>query len=902
MAEKKFAIFIGNTEFPETEGTLPPLASSRNDVIALQDVLTDPQLGRITEPLALIDLPHHKVMLSINEVFRQATRDDEILLYYSGHGQLDASGSLHFATINTNLNFLQATSIPVDMLASMLRETRCRRISMIFDCCYSSAIGRLSQGFENPFSESVGNLQASIPDGYAISIIAASSAIGQAYDCDEKNLGCLTDGIIRGITSGDADLNKDGLISMDELFSYVEDKMPNTQKPVLFNCGPVETLIVSRSKGHISSKLIEKIKSKLNLSLENKEISNFNYKNAFAILEQNPGDIIACHESSFRLLSSWANDQISLHDFIEQWYQFNDTGLPETNTAVQTNIKDRWEVVRTCRKPAIDLVSPTYLLDRNFQFLDWNPMFDELVAKPLALMRGRHVEEFILKLNNKRAVIKRGRKIFELDHYPIVDSEILELKTRYGLVKFRKIASQIADEDGGTLAWAINLNILSAEHEEAMWTDLTARLEQEVNWSLYAKSYDRMLLNFDSYHQLIKQIISLLGDEPLTVLDLASGTGNATMEMLQQSTERTIWALESNEDMLEYMREKIHRLDSQKNDQVQIVKGDLLLSLREIDNDSFDGAIMMNALYAMPDRARCLQEIFRVLKPGGVLVYSSSTIETDVERLFSAIRTDLDKKGCLDSMRSIVDSAHDRHVQMMDNILKDTHQDVVNYAIHAGFSVEDADIQRGAYEGAVTVVKAVKKIFVQDVPDDEPDVKETVDQGIDEELQDVKPLPATDQKVRVFISYAHKNQSWCERIKNYLNPHDDIEVWTDQKLEYGDHWHDTISEKLEQSDVAILLISTDFLNSTFIKNSELPILLHSAKSKGVLIIPVIIEQCLFEFVTYKYPDPKNGPEKLKLVEFQAAGSPTESLAMLKKPQQNLILYEIAMRILSLKKR
>ena len=113
------------------------------------------------------------------------------------------------------------------------------------------------------------------------------------------------------------------------------------------------------------------------------------------------------------------------------------------------------------------------------------------------------------------------------------------------------------------------------------------------------------LLNFDSYHQLIEKIIDLLGNEPLSVLDLASGTGNATMEMLRQSTERTIWALESNEDMLEYMREKIHQLDSKKNEQVQIVKGDLLLSLREIDNDSFDGAIMMNALYAMPDRGRC---------------------------------------------------------------------------------------------------------------------------------------------------------------------------------------------------------------------------------------------------------------------------------------------------------
>jgi hypothetical protein len=105
---------------------------------------------------------------------------------------------------------------------------------------------------------------------------------------------------------------------------------------------------------------------------------------------------------------------------------------------------------------------------------------------------------------------------------------------------------------------------------------------------------------------------------------------------------------------------------------------------------------------------------------------------------------------------------------------------------------------------------------------------------------------------------------------------------------------------LEQSAVAILLISTAFLTSDFIKNSELPILLHSAKSKGMLIIPVIIQQCVFESVTYKYPDPINGPEKLKLAEFQTAGSPTESMAMLEKPQQNLVLYEIAKRIQSLK--
>jgi ubiquinone/menaquinone biosynthesis C-methylase UbiE len=417
-----------------------------------------------------------------------------------------------------------------------------------------------------------------------------------------------------------------------------------------------------------------------------------------------------------------------------------------------------------------------------------------------------------------------------------------------------------------------------------MWTDLAERLKQEVNWSIYAKSYDRMLLNFDAYHQLIKKMVALLGDDSLAVLDLASGTGNVTIKMLQQTTDRTVWALEANEDMLEYMREKVYNLKEGENKKVNILKGDLLLSLREIDDNSFEGAIMMNALYAMPDRPRCLQEIFRVLKPGGTLVYSSSTTDTDVNRLFSAIRTNLKKNGCLDSMRAVVDSAYDRHVQMIDNIIKDSHQDVVNYAKHAGFCVNEADVEQGAYEGAVTIVKAVKMKI---------------------NIGEVKEIIPPDQKVRVFISYAHENKEWCQRIKNYLNPltqDDEIEVWTDQALEYGDDWRQTISDKLDQSTVAILLVSTPFLNSTFIKNNELPSLLHKARSNGLLIVPLILELCVFEHVSYKYPDPKNGPEEFKLSELQLAGSPTEPMSMLEKPKQNLVLHEIAKRILSMKQK
>lgn len=873
---------MGNTEFPEANNKLPPLPSSKNDVIALQNTFSDPQIAWFTDIIPMIDLPHHKLKISINKVFREATRDDEILIYYSGHGQLDSRGFLFLSTIDTDLDLLHATSLPVSVLGDMLRETRCRRIIIILDCCYSAA---KNSTLESPFYKSVKDLKSSLTDGYAVSIIATSSTINSAHDCDKNKLGRLTNCIIEGIMSDKADYNNDGLVTMDEVYTYVEKHMPDSQKPAWFNSGPVDSLIISRSPtGHISSQLKKQIKQKLENAFDNNNLGKFVYDSAVQTLESTSDKSKNSHEPNLRLLISWSTNNLTLQDFVEQWYEFNDTGLPETNQTSQgTALTDRWEVVRTCRKPAIDLMSPTYLLDENFQFLDWNPMFDELIAKPLALMRGRHVEEFILKLENKREVIRRARTVFQLDKYPIVDTEVLKLNTKYGLIHFQKIASQIADDEGGTLAWAINLNILKAEKDAEMWSDLKNRLEEEVNWSLYAKSYDQMLLNFDGYHQLIKSLVQLLGKEPKKVLDLASGTGNVTMEMLRHVPDRTIWALEANEDMLEYMRQKTHQLGSKQNQRVHILKGDLLVSLREIDDDSFDGAVMMNALYAMKDRARCLSEIYRVLKPDGVLVYSTSTNETDVERLFTAIRKNLDEKGQLDSMRAVIDSAYDRHIQMIGNIKKDSHEDVINYARHVGFSVPDAVVEKGAYEGAVTIVKAIKTAI---------DIE--IDQAV---------IPE-NQKVRIFVSYAHEeeDEKWCKRITDYLNPlkDNDIEVWTDQKLEYGDQWRKIIGEKLQQSTVAILLISTHFLNSDFIKNNELPTLLHLAKSKGLLIVPVILEKSVFEYVSYKYPDPINGPKEFKLSELQAAGSPTEPMSTLSKSQQNLILHDIAMQILSLK--
>ena len=215
-----------------------------------------------------------------------------------------------------------------------------------------------------------------------------------------------------------------------------------------------------------------------------------------------------------------------------------------------------WRSVDEARQPIFDVLGPTYFLDDTYHFLDWNPAFDEVVAKQLELRRGWHAGTFIEHLQNVSEVVERSKKVFTPGKVPLIDTEVLEFNSeKYGLIKFRKIASQIADEHGGIKAWAVNLNILEAENDGALWKDIEIRLSREINWSKYAVSYDKLLLNFDDYLELLDKIVGEVG-EAQRCIDVGAGTGNGTVRLLKAKQGREVWAVDYNEAMLQYLKDK----------------------------------------------------------------------------------------------------------------------------------------------------------------------------------------------------------------------------------------------------------------------------------------------------------------------------------------------------------
>ena len=120
--------------------------------------------------------------------------------------------------------------------------------------------------------------------------------------------------------------------------------------------------------------------------------------------------------------------------------------------------------------------------------------------------------------------------------------------------------------------------------------------------------------------------------------------------------------------------------------------------------------------------------------------------------------------------------------------------------------------------------------------------------------------------MKVFISYAHKDQRYLDQCRRALAPlleDGRVELFTDEALQAGQEWQAAIEKHINTADVAILLVSPAYLDSAFIIENELPALLSWLRDRQRLI-PVLIEAT--ELVPIQYRDANNQSHKIDLDE------------------------------------
>lgn len=108
-------------------------------------------------------------------------------------------------------------------------------------------------------------------------------------------------------------------------------------------------------------------------------------------------------------------------------------------------------------------------------------------------------------------------------------------------------------------------------------------------------------------------------------------------------------------------------------------------------------------------------------------------------------------------------------------------------------------------------------------------------------------------KHRIFISYSHKDIEWKDRLLTHLgvlHQQEQLDFWTDDKIRIGDAWFKKIEEAINAASVAILLVSADFLGSSFILREEIERLLKRRDQEGLVIFPILVRPCLWKRVKW----------------------------------------------------
>lgn len=138
-------------------------------------------------------------------------------------------------------------------------------------------------------------------------------------------------------------------------------------------------------------------------------------------------------------------------------------------------------------------------------------------------------------------------------------------------------------------------------------------------------------------------------------------------------------------------------------------------------------------------------------------------------------------------------------------------------------------------------------------------------------------------KKKIYVTYSHDDRRWFEELLMHLSAlNAEADVWSDVRIDAGGDWKSQITEAIETADVVILLVSANFLASPFLTEVELPGILSAAKTRGTLVVPILIRPCFWQ--------------QTPLAQFQFLNPPDKPLASLSSRARDQAYADIVRRL------
>jgi uncharacterized caspase-like protein len=238
----RWAVVVGVGDYDNR--TIPRLRFATRDAEAMYQFLTT-QGGYPKDNVVLLtDATAQKpTLLNIKRALgeflaRRAGRDDMVLIYFAGHGapEIDAAGneadglSKYLIPRDGDPDALYTTALPMDEIQRIFSRVAAERIVMLLDTCYSGTAGgrtfarasTRATGINDQFLDRLTRSRGRV-------IITASGPNEVALELPNLGHGVFTYFVLEGL-KGKADRNHDGLVTVSELYEYVEGQVDSTAR------------------------------------------------------------------------------------------------------------------------------------------------------------------------------------------------------------------------------------------------------------------------------------------------------------------------------------------------------------------------------------------------------------------------------------------------------------------------------------------------------------------------------------------------------------------------------------------------------------------------------------------------------------------------------------------------
>jgi len=193
-------------------------------------------------------------ILKIKKELQKTHVDDEVVVYFAGHGLLNKDLDYFLGMYNVDFNKPEENGMSIDDFESLVDGIPSRKKSMFIDACHSgevdkeeilnikenikqgdvvfragnipesSNITRKNSNLKNSF-ELMKETFTDLRRGSGAMIISAAGGGEFAKESDKWKNGVFTFSVLQGLESGDADYNGDNDISVTELATYVSNNV-----------------------------------------------------------------------------------------------------------------------------------------------------------------------------------------------------------------------------------------------------------------------------------------------------------------------------------------------------------------------------------------------------------------------------------------------------------------------------------------------------------------------------------------------------------------------------------------------------------------------------------------------------------------------------------------------------